>query len=454
MNKAKFTIPKSTKKLIAKFHENNFEIFIVGGSARGLLTNWFIEDWDFATNATPEQIQAIFPKNSFYNNDFGTVRIVFGKDEKDVFEVTTYRTESGYADFRRPKKVSWGKTIQEDLSRRDFTINAIALTLDDDGKIKQIIDPFGGQEDLKKKIIRAVGNPDDRFSEDGLRLFRAVRIAAQLAFTIEEKTFNSIKKQAHLIEKIAKERIKVELFKLLKSQYPADGIIMLYEAGLLKFILPELIDARGVAQAKHHIHDVWTHAIESLRHCPSASPITRLAALLHDIGKPIVAKGEGEDRSFHNHEVVGAAIAKKIGERLRLSKKELDLLWRLVRWHQFSPNENLTDAAIRRFIKRVGRENLDEIIALRVGDRLGSGVPETSWRTELFKKRLIAVQKKPFSVADLKVDGNDVMRILKIKPGPKVGKILQQLFDEVVEDKKSKNNRAHLLNRLENWNQK
>jgi len=448
MNKTKLNIPDKIKKLITKFNENDFEIFIVGGSSRGLLTNWPIEDWDFATNATPKQMQSIFPKNSFYNNNFGTVRIVMGKKEQDVFEVTTYRTESSYTDFRRPEQISWGKTIEEDLSRRDFTINAIALKLES-GKISQTIDPFDGQKNLKNKVIKAVGDPNERFKEDGLRLIRAVRIASQLAFTIEKATLASIKKHADLIEKIAKERVKVELFKLLKSNYPADGIVMLYETGLLEFILPELIKGREVAQAKHHIHDVWTHEIESLRHCPSANPTVRLAALLHDIGKPIVVKGEGEERSFHNHEVVGAAMAKKTGQRLRLSKKELDLLWRLVRWHQFSPNENLTDAAIRRFIKRVGRKNLEEIIAVRTGDRLGSGVPETSWRTELFKKRLIEVQKKPFSVADLKVDGNDVMRILKIKPGPKVGEILQKLFDETVDDKSAKNKRVHLLKRLE-----
>jgi len=212
--------------------------------------------------------------------------------------------------------------------------------------------------------------------------------------------------------------------------------------------MPELIQGRGVDQAKHHIHDVWTHAIETLRFCDSKNPVTRLAALLHDIGKPIVVQGEGEKRSFHNHEVVGAAIAKKIGLRLRLSNKQLDKLWRLVRWHQFAPDEKLTDAAIRRFIRRVSKENLDDILSIRTGDRLGSGVPKTSWRTDLFKKRLVEVQKQPFSVADLKVNGNDVMEILKIGPGPEIGRILKQLFKEVEEDKE-RNKRKYLLERIE-----
>lgn len=438
-------IPTQVKKVIKKFEESGNEIFIVGGSARGLITDYPVADWDFTTNATPEEIQKIFPKNSFYNNAFGTVSVVTGENKNDVFEITTYRTEKGYTDKRRPDEVAWGKTVEEDLARRDFTINAIAIRQLAD-KL-QITDPFGGQEDLKNKIIRAVGNPDKRFTEDALRLVRAIRIATQLGFSIEEKTFSSIMKNASLITNIAQERIRDELFKILSSDYPADGITLLYNAGLLTHIIPELIEGREVAQAKHHVYDVWTHLIESLRHCELKDPLVRLATLLHDVGKPAAAKGEGQERSFHNHEVIGAKMAKVIGKRLRLSNEEIDKLWRLVRWHQFSPSEHLTDAAIRRFIKRVGKENLNDIIALRVGDRLGSGVKKTSWRTELFKKRLIEVQKQPFSVLDLKVNGTDVMEILDIKPGPKVGEILSALFAEVEEDI-SRNTREYLLGRI------
>jgi len=405
MDNKKIELPEKVKKLIKTFQEAGREIYLVGGSARGLLTGFPIADWDFATNATPQQMLKLFPKNSFYHNDFGTVSIVLGKD---VFEVTTYRTEGKYSDKRRPDEVSWGKTIREDLSRRDFTVNAIALEFkieDSKCEIAEVIDPFGGQKDLKSKVIRAVGNPNKRFQEDGLRLMRAVRIAAQLGFVIEPKTFASIQKNAALIQKIAWERIQVEFLKLLASGQAADGIILLNNSGLLKYILPELIKCQGVTQAKHHTTDVWTHSIETLRYCPSKNPIVKLAALLHDIGKPVTAKGKGENRSFHNHEVVGAAIAKSIGRRLRLSNKQLDKLWRLVRWHQFTPSVEQTDKAIKRFIRRVGKENLQDILDIRTGDRLGSGVPKTSWRTELFKKRLVEVQKQPFCLKDLKVNG-------------------------------------------------
>jgi len=452
----KITLPDKVKKLIKTFQENGFEIYIIGGTARGLLTGWPIKDWDFTTNATPKQIQALFPKNSFYNNRFGTVSIVMGKGEKNIFQVTTYRTEGRYSDRRRPDKVSWGKTVEEDLARRDFTINAIALEfkkLKNKWRLIKIIDPFNGQEDLRNKILKAVGDPDKRFQEDAHRLIRAVRIATQLGFIIEEKTFNSIKKNAPLLKEIAPERVRQDFFTLLESSHPADGILMLYNTGLLKEIIPELIKGRGVDQAKHHVDDVWNHSIKTLRYCPSKDPLVRLAALIHDIGKPATVKGKGEKRTFHNHEVVGAAIAKKIGKRLRLSNKEIDRLWRLVRWHQFAPNENLTDAALRRFIRRVGRENLQDIIDIRTGDRLGSGVPKTSWRTELFKKRLVEVQKQPFSIRDLKVNGHDVMKTLKIKPGPKIGQILNQLFREVEKDQK-KNTRRYLLKRIKELAQK
>lgn len=450
MKAKKINLPDKVKKLIKTFQEAKIELYLVGGSVRGLITNHKIEDWDFATNATPKQIQNLFPKNSFYENKFGTVSIVMGKNKNDVLEVTTYRTEKGYSDKRRPDKVSWGKTIEADLSRRDLTINAIATEfkmINGQCQMKNIVDPFGGQDDLKNKIVRAVGKPDQRFKEDALRLIRAIRIATQLGFSIDPETFKSVQKNAGLIKNVAWERIQVEIFKILSSKHPADGISLLFTSGLLQYLIPELIKSRGVAQAKHHITDVWVHSIDTLRFCPTKDPITRLAALLHDVGKPDAARGEGEERSFHNHEVIGAIIAKKIGRRLRLSNKQLDKLWRLVRWHQFSPNENLTDAAIRRFIKRVGKENLNDILAVRTGDRLGSGVPKTSWRTDLFKKRLIEVQKQPFSVADLKVNGADVMKLLKIKPGPKVGQVLIQLFKEV-DKNKERNKRKYLLERL------
>jgi len=435
-------LPEFVLKILEKFEKAKFEIYIVGGSVRDLLLDREIIDWDFTTNATPNQILEIFPKG-FYDNKFGTVGISH-PSSPEPYEITTFRKEIGYTDRRHPDKVIWGKSLKEDLARRDFTINAMALQ----GKTpSELIDPFNGQKDLKAKIIRAVGDPNKRFSEDALRMMRAIRLATELGFTIEQKTFQAIQDNATLINQIAKERVKDELFKILKSDFPADGFTLLLSSGLLEQIMPELLKGYGMTQAKHHIYDVWTHSLLSLKNCPSKDPLIRLATLLHDVGKPVVAKGEGEKRTFYNHEVVGASIAGNTADRLRFSKKEKEKLVTLIRWHQFTCDERQTDSAIRRFIRNVGKENLKDMLDLRVGDRLGGGARETSWRLEKFKKRLVEVQKQPFSVTDLKVDGNDVMKILKIGSGPTVGKILETLFTEVVEDK-TKNKREFLLKRI------
>jgi len=442
-------IPIPVLKLIKKFQENKLEIYAVGGAVRGFILGKKIQDWDFTTKATPEKIQKLFPKNSFYHNKFGTVTIT---QKPYLFEITTFRKEFNYTDKRHPDKIIWGKTLSQDLSRREFTVSAIVLkitniNLKENAFKTEVIDPYGGQKDLKNKVLRTVGNPDERIAEDALRMMRAVRIASQLGLVIENKTFAAIKKNAKQIKKIAWERIKQELFKILASPHPAEGILVLYNAGLLKYILPELITGRGVAQAKHHVDDVWNHSLKSLQYCSSKDPVVRLATLLHDVGKPLVAQGEGEERTFYNHEVIGARVAKKIGRRLRLSNKELDKLYRLVRHHQFTLNEKQTDKAFRRFIKRVTKPYIKDMLDLRIGDRLGGGARETSWRLELFKKRLVEVQKQPFSLKDLKVNGQDVMKVLKIKPGPKVGQVLNGLF-ALVEEDKDKNTRKYLLSQI------
>ncbi|MDD4937451.1 MAG: HD domain-containing protein [Candidatus Shapirobacteria bacterium] len=439
-------IPKKVKKIINKFLENKAEIYIVGGGVRDLILGREVNDWDFTTNLTPQEIKKMFPKNSFCNNDFGTFSVV-GENE-EIFEITTFRTEQGYSDNRHPDKIKWGKSLEEDLERRDFTINAIAIEFKD-GEIK-IIDPFNGQSDLKNKIIKTVGNPDERFKEDGLRLMRAIRIACQIGFEIENETLEAIKRNAELIKNIAEERIRDEIFKILVSPTPSKGINLLKKSGLLEQIIPELLDGVNMAQKGHHIDDVWTHNLKTLDNCDSKNPITKLAALLHDVGKPTVMTGEGKTRTFHNHEVVGSRIALDIGKRLRLSKKELDQLFKLTRWHMFTVQETQTDKAVRRFIKNVTPDYIDEMISMRRADRLGSGSKETSWRWELFKKRIIEVQKQPFAIKDLKVNGLDVMEALKIKPGRKVGEVLEAIFKEVEEDPKL-NEREILLKRIKEF---
>lgn len=443
-------LPIEVIQILSQVEEASFEIYIVGGAVRDLLMGKIVVDWDYTTNATPKEIQAIF-KDSYYDNAFGTVGIPSKDPEIKPHEITTYRTEHGYSDSRRPDKVIWGKSLEQDLMRRDFTINAMAYD-----RSQNLIDPYHGQKDLKNKLIRAVGEPAERFGEDALRMMRAVRFASQLGFIIEEHTLSAIKNNAALINKIAKERVRDELFKILLSPYPDQGILLLRNTGILELILPELEKTFGVDQRspqRHHIYDVGTHLINSLKVCKSTDPITLFAVLIHDIGKPQTYKKQSNGVvTFYNHELVSSRIANNIADRFRFSKKQKDKFWRLVRYHQFTVEEHQTDSALRRFIKNVTPEYLDDMLELRRSDRIGSGSRETSWRTEDFKKRLIEVQKQPFTIHDLKISGNDIMQQLNIKPGPKVGEILDDLFKKV-ENKELENTKKVLLSELKNFNQ-
>lgn len=448
-------LPQSAQDIISTLGSATFEAYAVGGSVRDLLLGVETKGWDFTTNATPEEILALFP-DSFYDNQFGTVGIKIRKeksknsDEKtdveDIYEITTYRSEEGYKDHRHPDKISWGKTLTEDLSRRDFTINAIAF----DGT--SLIDPYNGQKDLENKLIRTVGIAAERFAEDALRMLRAVRFAARFGFTMETETAAAIQQNVSLLTEISAERIRDEFFKILTAVHAADAMLVLKNLGLLHYILPELELAFATPQKspkRHHIYDVGTHSVMALKHCPSDDPVVRLATLIHDLGKPKTFRQMPDGLiTFYNHEVVGARIAKEVSSRLRLSKKQAELLYTLIRWHQFSVDERQTDSALRRFIRRVGKENLPHILALRIGDRLGGGASETSWRLELYKKRLEEVQKQPFSIADIHVDGHDVMKIFEITPGPIIGKVLEALFAEV-EAGTLANEREVLLSKIE-----
>ncbi|MDD5147014.1 MAG: HD domain-containing protein [Candidatus Daviesbacteria bacterium] len=484
-----YTLPTEVKNILNKLQQSNFQIYIVGGVVRDLLmesASRLISDWDFATDAKPEEILKLFP-DGFYDNKFGTVGIP-SKDTKHlrgeemrlhlgggIFEITTMRKEGIYKDHRHPVEVSWTKKIEEDLARRDFTINAMALdtTLviprerSDRGNLHNplkiaslvvrndnliLVDPFNGQQDLKNKLIRAVGDPNKRFQEDALRLIRAIRIATELEFEIDPKTLQAIETNAHLIKKIAFERIRDELFKILSSSNPYAGIVKLKSAGILQIILPELEECFGIVQKgpKHdRVYDIGEHSLLTLKYTAPKDPLVRFAALLHDIGKTKTVKIEPDGNvTFYNHDVVGGKLVLEIAKRFNLSNKQTDKLYRLIRWHLFTVDEQQTDSAIRRFIKNVGIENIEDMIALRIGDRLGGGTQKAvSWRMEEFQKRIKEVLKKPFSITDLKVNGNDVMKELNLKPGPKVGEILQKLFEEVLENS-SKNKRDYLLKKL------
>lgn len=444
------SLPIPVKNFIDKFHTHKYQIFLVGGAVRNLILGRETTNWDFTTDANPEEIIKMFP-DAFYNNIYGTVSVpvkitVSGQTLTTIFEITPFRKESGYSDSRHPDKIVWAKTIEEDLARRDFTINAIAF----DGK--EIVDPYGGRKHLDDKVISAVGDPDNRFTEDGLRLIRAVRFASQLGFVIDEKTRRSMSKNSSLIAKISWERIRDEFIKIMASGFPSEGILFMKNTGLLIYVLPEVDACFKVPQKspkRHHIYDVGTHLVMSLKFCPSSDPITRFATLIHDTGKAETFHRDNKTGliTFYNHEVAGKKIAGRIADRFKLSNKEKDKLVKLVQFHQFTVSEIQTDKAVRRFIKNVGKEYLDDIIDLRYGDRIGSGATPTSWRFDLFRDRIKQVQKQPFLIKDLKVNGHDVMEILKIKPGKKVGEVLKKLFDIVV-DKKIANKRQELLREI------
>ncbi len=471
-------IPQPVKKIIEKLNEANFEAFIVGGCVRDLLLKKEPQDWDVATNAQPEEVQRIFSE-SFYENDFGTVGIKVPRfssaekttDEKEIVEVTTYRIESKYSDRRHPDQVRFAKTLEEDLSRRDFTINALAIKLINQSSAfpllantrnsskpsfssYEIIDLFDGQKDLKNKTIRAVGDAQERFSEDALRMMRAVRFASQLNFTIEPKTLKAISQNSAYLKHISEERIHDELVKIILSSHPSEGIENLRETGLLKFILPELEKGVGVNQNLHHIYTIYQHCLLSLKFCPSEKLEVRLAALLHDIAKPQTKRGEGLHATFYNHDHAGARMAEKILERLRFSREIIAKVKLLIDNHMFYYNpDEVTESSVRRLIQKVGLENTQDLINLRIADRLGSGTPKAKpYKLRHLEYIIEKVSTDAVSVKKLKVNGNDLIKNLKIAPGPKIGTILDVLLSEVIEDPK-KNEKAKLLKRAEILNQ-
>lgn len=410
-----------------------FEAYIVGGSVRDWLLGIEPKDWDITTNARPEKITELFP-DSKYENRFGTV-IVPIRDEQgtatDVVEITTYRSEQGYSDNRHPDQVTFEDELDKDLARRDFTINALAMNA-----AGEITDLFGGQKDIQKKIIRTVGEPSDRFKEDALRMMRAVRFASQLGFEIEGKTERAIVKLAGSIKFIANERIRDELVKILASDRPAQGISKLSELKLLNYIIPELEEGLGMQQNHHHTHPVFDHNLLALKHCPNPSWQVRFAALVHDIGKARTKKILNGAATFYNHEIVGAKMVDRIMKRLKFSTDDTERIVTLVRNHMFYYNvDEVTAASVRRLIRKVGEENLSDLIDLRIADRLGSGVAKAvPYKLRHLQYMMEKVRHDPVSVKMLKLNGDELMKFLQIEPGPKIGAIFDVLLSEVIED--------------------
>ena len=458
-------IAKEIKSIIKKLSDNNFEAYLVGGCVRDLLRGVEPLDWDVTTSAKPEEIEKIFPK-TFRDNKFGTVVISCKSKKANLkeVEVTPYRIESKYTDKRHPDEIKWAKTLEEDLKRRDFTVNAMACGSQTSAETSaglrksdfhfQIIDLFDGQQDLKNKIIRAVGKPDERFNEDALRLMRAVRLAIVLGkdWQIGQETVKAIKKNSHLLQIISKERIRDELMKIVMSERGAEGIELLRQLNLLKYIIPELLEGYGVSQNKHHIYEVYEHSLRSFEYaCQKGfNKYVRLASLLHDIGKPRAKRGQGENATFYNHEIVGAKMCFQILNRLRFSKKDIEKIVKLVRYHLFYYNvDEVGASSVRRLVRQVGPENMEELLQIRMADRIGSGVPKAEpYKLRHLKYVIEKVSQDPLSASMLKINGQDIMKILDIKPGQKVGQILDILLGYVLNDPK-KNKKEFLKKETE-----
>ncbi len=437
----KFQIPDEVKDISKALSSVGFENYLVGGCVRDLLLADVPKDWDITTSATPEEIQKIFP-DSFYENDFGTVGV---KTDIGVVEVTPFRTEGSYSDSRHPDKVEWAKTLEEDLARRDFTMNAVALDIDKNS----LLDPFGGVGDIENKTIKAVGNADERFSEDALRILRALRFASELGFSIEHSTQVAIEKHAHLLEKIAKERIRDEFTKIIESDVPGIALGLAEHLGVLKYISPELEKGIGVEQNKAHAYTVWEHLVRSLDHAAKKDyPLhVRLAALFHDIAKPHTRRKVGGQWTFYGHEVVGARIARAVLEDLRFPRELIDKVYKLIRWHMFfSDTEEISLSAVRRMVRNVGPDLIWDLMSVRTADRIGTGRPkETPYRLRKYQSMIEEVMRDPISVRQLKVNGQDIMSLTSAGPGPHIGFILEILLSLVLENPEK--NRADYLSK-------
>ncbi len=431
-------IPEPVRNIATVLNNAGYEAYLIGGCVRDVMLHKKPKDWDITTNATPEDIIGLFP-HTFYENTYGTVGVVLddAMDESlKVIEVTPYRLETGYTDKRRPDAVAFSKDIKDDLKRRDFTINAIAY----DPLKLTIVDLYKGQEDLIAQSLRTVGDAKERFQEDALRILRAVRLSTELNFDIETGTKTALVDNSDLLSHISKERIRDEFIKILMSEQPKKGLELAHSLGVLKFISIDLEKGIGIDQGGIHTYDVWEHLLRSLQLTADKNwPLEiRLAALFHDIGKPDTRRRTpGKDKwTFYGHEVVGARMTKKILTELKFPQKTIEKVVKLVRWHMFfSDTEQITPSAVRRLVVNVGKENIWDLMDVRVADRIGTGRPkESPYRLRKYHSMIDEVMRDPISVAMLKIDGKGIMDVIRETPGPKIGFILHALLEEVIED--------------------
>lgn len=434
-----FSVPNEVKVVAEGLRKEGFAAYLVGGCVRDLFLKRTPKDWDITTNAKPEDIQRIFPE-SFYENDFGTVGVKTESEDPAlaVIEVTPYRTETGYSDKRRPDKVEFGQSLEEDLARRDFTINAIAF---DESK-GQVVDPYKGQKDIELKVLRTVGNPSERFEEDALRLMRAVRLVAELEFALDTETAAAIQAKKANLSHVSRERIRDEFVRILESSQPMMALVLSHQLGILEYIAPDLLRGIDVDQNQAHSFTVFEHNLRTMQHAADKGwdLDMRLAGLFHDIAKPETRRwsDEKKDWTFYGHEVVGSRVAKKAMEEMRFSRETIERVAKLVRWHMFfSDPDQVTLSAVRRTIRNVGEENIWDLLNLRICDRIGTGRPkEQPFRFRKYKAMVEEALRDPISVGMLKTDGNRLMDVFHVKPGPVIGFTLNALLEEVLEDPK------------------
>ena len=447
---------------IKKFikHYPQAKIYLVGGAVRDILLERETKDYDFVIAGAPiEVVEKFFSALGEVNlggKSFGVFKFVpdgfhVGDDNFEAIDIALPRTEvagmsGGYKDFEVQSDPNL--PIESDLSRRDFTINALAWDIEGE----KIIDEFGGLKDLSSCTIRAIGDPADRFQEDYTRMLRGIRFACQLDFSLEPKTYAAIKSKAVKIKTIAPERINEEFTKIIMSPQPEKGIRLMQEIGLLPVLIPELSAAYGVTQNLHHIYDVFEHSVRALQAGADRGYKleVRLAALLHDIGKPQTKEGNGPKSTFYNHDIVGAKMAKKILKRLNYSNETIDYVTHLVRYHMFYyALDTVSDAGVRRLLARLGEENIDDFVAVRICDRLGMGRPKAKpWKLIELERRFKEVKLDPITPKMIKLKGDELMQILEIAPGPRVGLILNALLGEVLEEP-ARNDHDYLVQRAQ-----
>lgn len=422
-------VPNKIKDFCSVFSKSGFSCYLVGGAVRNLIRGIKPSDFDFATDALPEEMIKLFRKVIPTGIEHGTVTILY----KDMqYEVTTFRIDGVYSNSRHPDNIEFSSSIYEDLKRRDFTINSMAYD-----PVKDILlDPHDGRTDLKRKLIKSIGDPEKRFSEDGLRVLRGCRFASQLGFKIEENTLSGMIKQGFRLEFISAERIRDELIKILMSDQPSKAFFIMKETGILKYIIPELEEGIGVEQREMHIFDVFEHLLYSADFAEK-NLVIRLAALLHDIGKPESFEIRDGIRTFYMHERISADTASAVLKRLKFPKAVEKQVCHLIREHMFNYTEEWTDSALRRLISRVGRENIKDLIKLRYADRAGmKGKPFECINDKSFICRINSLleNENVFTIKNLAVNGNILSEEADIPKGPVMGSVLDFLLEAVLDD--------------------